>query len=160
MKARNSLRRKLPAAAFFVTVLCASIAACAEPPRVIITSAAGTTVARVNVEVASTPAERELGLMYRQHLDENAGMIFVFPGPDQLSFWMKNTEIPLDMIFAESGGKIIGVVENAEPFTETARGVQGDSLYVLEVNGGFAKRHHVGAGDRLKFVGFVARTSQ
>ncbi len=98
--------------------------------------------------------------MYRQHLDANAGMIFVFPHPEHQTFWMKNTEIPLDMIFADENGKVLGIVENAAPFTETSRAVDGDSLYVLEVNGGFAERHHLAAGDIMKFSGFAPHTAQ
>lgn len=109
----------------------------------------------VKVEIADTTAARELGLMYRNHLAEDAGMIFVFPAPDRLSFWMKNTEIPLDMIFADASGKIVGIVENAVPYSEKPLGVDTASLYVLEVNGGFALRHNVTPGDTLKFRGFV-----
>jgi len=157
MKPLNFLRAKARVVAFVGVAMCATIAACADSPRVAITSADGATRTIVKVEIASTPSERELGLMYRQHLDEDTGMIFVFPALDHLTFWMKNTEIPLDMIFADSGGKILGVVENATPFTLDSRSVEGESLYVLEVNGGFAKRHQLRAGDRLKFLGFVPK---
>jgi uncharacterized membrane protein (UPF0127 family) len=141
-------------------ILIAAAAACAAGPRVTIEAPSGEQLALVNVEIANTPAERELGLMYRKHMDDGAGMIFVFPAPDRLSFWMKNTEIPLDMIFADSSGKIVGIVQNAEPLSETPLGVGGDSQYVLEVNGGFAQRHHVTPGAILKFSGFVPQTSQ
>ena len=93
--------------------------------------------------------------MYRDHMAEDSGMIFVFSAPDHLNFWMKNTEIPLDMIFADPRGRIVGIVTNAEPYTETPRGVDADSEYVLEVNGGFAARHHIAPGDRLVFDGFT-----
>jgi uncharacterized membrane protein (UPF0127 family) len=160
VKRLNLFRLKLLAAVFLVAALCATIAACADSPRVVITSADGATRTIVKVEIAKTPSERELGLMYRQHLDENAGMIFVFPALDHLTFWMKNTEIPLDMIFADGDGKILGVVENATPYTENSRSVEGDSLYVLEVNGGFAKHYQVRAGDRLEFIGFIAKAAE
>jgi hypothetical protein len=159
MKPLKSLRVKLMIAAFFGVALCATIAACADSPRVAIKAADGATRAVVNLEIANTPSARELGLMYRQHLDENAGMIFVFPAPDHLTFWMKNTEIPLDMIFADANGKILGIVASATPFSESSRSVEGESLYVLEVNGGFAKRHQVNAGDRLEFTGFAPKAS-
>lgn len=160
MRPLNFFRIKPHVAAFFGLALCATIAACADSPRVAIISSDGATLTTVKVEIANTPSERELGLMYRQHLDADAGMIFVFPALDHLTFWMKNTEIPLDMIFADADGKILGVVENATPFTESSRSVEGESLYVLEVNGGFAKRHRVRAGDRLKFQGFVAKAAE
>jgi uncharacterized protein len=154
---RLAARPPLIAGAILAFALITAAAACAGGPRVVLLAPDGTQRALVNVEVANTPAARELGLMYRKHLDKDAGMIFVFPAPDRLSFWMKNTEIPLDMIFADGAGKIVGIVENAEPFSEKPLGVGGDSLYVLEVNGGFAQRHRVTPGDRLKFSGFAPR---
>jgi uncharacterized membrane protein (UPF0127 family) len=135
--------------------LSAVIAACANRPRVALTAPDGSTRALVKVEIVNTPSTREFGLMYRKQLNENAGMIFVFPAPDHLSFWMKNTVIPLDMIFADAHRKIVGIVENAEPFSERPLSVDGDSLYVLEVNGGFSQRHHVHAGDKMKFLSFA-----
>ena len=98
--------------------------------------------------------------MFRKQMDEAAGMIFVFKAPEHQEFWMKNTIIPLDMIFADSDGKIIGIVRNAEPFSEAIDAVDGDSQYVLEVNGGFCERHGVRPGDRLRFEGFVPQTAQ
>lgn len=134
--------------------------ACARGPCVSIVAPDGKELAQVRVEIADTIAQRETGLMYRSHLDEDAGMIFVFRDPERLSFWMKNTEIPLDMIFADGDGKIVGIVANAAPYTLTPRGVDADSTYVLEVNGGFAARHHVAAGDKLVFSGFTPQAGE
>src|SRR5215469_12441459 len=117
------------------------VTACAGGPRVRISDANGTSKAVVRVEIADTAAAREMGLMYRQHLGQDAGMLFVFKQPQQLTFWMKNTEIPLDMIFAGADGTVAGIVANAEPFSERQLGVAGDSQYVLEVNSGFTQRH-------------------
>jgi uncharacterized protein len=91
-------------------------------------------------------------------MDEYAGMIFVFGAPAHQEFWMKNTFIPLDMIFADGAGKIIGIVRNAAPMTENNDSVPGDSQYVLEVNGGFCARHGVMPGDFLHFMGFVPKS--
>ena len=113
----------------------------------------------VSVEIADTSATREYGLMYRKQLDENACMIFVFKAPQHLEFWMKNTVIPLDMIFADGSGKIVGIVRKAMPFSEAIDSVDGDSQYVLEVNGGFCDRHGVKAGDILRFEGFVPKSA-
>ncbi len=135
--------------------LSTAVAACADEPRVALNAPDGSSRAVVKVEVANTPSSRELGLMYRKHLDEDAGMIFVFPKAQPESFWMKNTILPLDMIFADEHGKVLGIVENAEPFSERSLSVDGDSLYVLEVNGGFSQRHHIKAGDQMKFLGFA-----
>ena len=115
--------------------------------------------AAVKVEIANTPDARELGLMYRNHLDENAGMMFIFPAPSAAQFWMKNTVIPLDMFFADSNGKVLGIVANAQPYSEALLGGFDGTLYVLEVNAGYAAKHHIVAGDRLEFQGFNPHTS-
>jgi uncharacterized protein len=154
-----AVRPSLISGVVLALALITAAAACADGPRIALVAPDGTARAQVHVEIANTPAQRELGLMYRSHLDENAGMIFVFPAPGQWSFWMKNTEIPLDMIFADSTGKIVGIVENAAPLSEKPLAVDGDSLYVLEVNAGFARRHHVRPGDLLQFRGFVPQAA-
>ena len=140
-------------------LLMLAIAACVDGPRVRISDAHGTIKAVVRVEIADSAAGRELGLMYRQHLDQNAGMLFVFKQPQHLTFWMKNTEIPLDMIFAGADGTVAGIIANAEPFSERQLSVEGDSQYVLEVNSGFAQRRGIKAGDRLQFLGFTPRAN-
>jgi uncharacterized protein len=132
-----------------------AIAACAGGPRVRISDANGNSKAVVRVEIADTAATRELGLMYRQHLGQDAGMLFVFNQPQQLTFWMKNTEISLDMIFAGADGTVAGIIANAEPFSERQLSVPGDSQYVLEVNGGFAQSHGIKPGDRMQFLGLT-----
>jgi uncharacterized protein len=146
----------LPLAAnAFATGLLMLLTACVNTPRVRISDANGASKAVVRVEVADTEASRELGLMYRQHLADDAGMLFIFKQPQHLTFWMKNTEIPLDMIFAGADGAVDGIVANAEPFSERQLSVAGDSQYVLEVNGGFARRHGIKPGDRLQFIGIT-----
>src|SRR5258708_2012212 len=120
-----------------LAVLTLAILGCARGPCVAIVAPDGKARATVTVEVADDEAHREVGLMFRKHLDDGAGMIFVFKDAAHRNFWMHNTEIPLDMIFADSGGRVIGIVANAEPFSDKMLGVAGDSEYVLEVNGGF-----------------------
>ena len=109
----------------------------------------------MQVEIADDQAERERGLMFRDHLDENAGMIFVFGASRVVYFWMKNTRIPLDMIFADSDGRVVGIVAEAKPYSEQTVGPGLPSQYVLEVNGGFCRRHGIAVGDWLRFSGFV-----
>jgi uncharacterized protein len=106
---------------------------------------------RVVVEVARTDEERRRGLMYRQNLPPDAGMLFLFPEDEIHGFWMKNTLIPLDMIFIRKDGTVAGVVENAEPRTLTQRSVGKESRHVLEVNGGFARMHGIGEGTRVSY---------
>jgi uncharacterized membrane protein (UPF0127 family) len=129
-------------------------AACQQGNRVNIVAPDGETLATVKIEIADTPQSQELGLMYRNSMAADAGMLFVFATPAHQVFWMKNTRIPLDMIFADNQRHVIGIVANAEPFSEARLSVPGDSQYVLEVNGGFCHDRGVKAGDRLDFLGF------
>lgn len=105
------------------------------------------------VELARTDPEREKGLMYRERMDADAGMLFIFERPGPLTFWMKNTFIPLDMIFIGADHHIVGVVENAEPRTLSARRVDGLSEYVLEINGGLSAKLGIHAGEAVSFSG-------
>ena len=81
------------------------------------------------------------------------GMIFLFPVESQQTFWMKNTPIPLDMIFINRARRIVGIVEQAVPFTLEPRSVNGPSQYVLEIGGGLAKRYGIQIGDTVRFDG-------
>jgi hypothetical protein len=119
-------------------------------PRVVLETSTGARHA-VDVELARTEPERRKGLMDRASLPENAGMLFIFDETSVQSFWMKNTLIPLDMVFIDEDGRIVGIVESAEPRTLTERTVGKASRYVLEVNGGWARSHGVRAGDRARF---------
>ena len=112
-----------------------------------------------NVELAMTDAEREQGLMYRTSLPQKEGMLFIFGDEQPRSFWMKNTKIPLDMIFADQDGKVVGIVADAKPYSEKTVGPGVPSQYVLEVNGGFCRRHGVAVGDWLRFSGFTPQAT-
>ena len=152
------LRVRISPFAFVIVLL--ALLGCAHGPCVSIVGADGKPRATVAVEVASTASQREVGLMYRKHLDDNAGMIFVFPDAAPRNFWMHNTPIPLDMIFADANGVVLGIVANAEPFSDKLLGVEGNAGYVLEVNGGFCAKNGIKAGDRLDFSGFSTHTSE
>jgi uncharacterized protein len=102
------------------------------------------------VEVAVTPEEHARGLMYRSQMAADAGMIFVFEEPSVQRFWMKNTLIPLDMIFIGKDLKIVGVVEEAAPETETERMVGAPSQYVLEIGGGLSTRLGIRRGETVE----------
>ena len=112
----------------------------------------------VAVEVVATEATIERGLMFRQHLPPDQGMLFLMPQEKVWPFWMHNTLIPLDLIFIASNMTIAGVVENAEPRTDTLRQVSAPSLYVLEVNGGYCAAHKVSAGATVRFEGVPPRS--
>jgi uncharacterized membrane protein (UPF0127 family) len=124
----------------------------AAAPHVVVETAAGPRHS-VAVELARTDAERARGLMFRKSLAPDAGMLFLFEESAEHGFWMQNTLIPLDMIFVDDGGRIVGIVERAEPLTTTLRTVGVPSRYVLEVNGGWATAHGVARGDRVRFEG-------
>ncbi len=103
------------------------------------------------VEVARTPAEREQGLMYRRHLADGHGMLFFMPELRTWNFWMRNTLIPLDIIFVGEDWRVVGVAERAVPLTETGRGVPIPSRYVLELGAGQAEFLHIATGTHLQF---------
>jgi hypothetical protein len=105
----------------------------------------------VTVELARTDAERERGLMHRRTLADGQGMLFLFAESERRAFWMKNTLIPLDMIFVDDGGRVVGIVENAQPLTLAPRAPGVPSRYVLEVPGGWSARHGVAPGARVRF---------
>ena len=130
--------------------LIASVTACQAEPKVTITTRDGRKVS-FTVEIADTPSKREMGLQYRRDLAADRGMIFIFPAESQQSFWMKNTPLPLDMIFINRERKIVGIVEQTVPFSLDARSVGAPSQYVLEINGGLTQRHGIRAGDAVRF---------
>lgn len=105
---------------------------------------------RFQVELAVTPAEQARGLMFREDLPRLSGMLFVYPRESDVSFWMRNTLIPLDMIFVDDGGRILRVHENAVPGDETPIPAGAPTLAVLEINGGAARRLGLGPGDELR----------
>jgi uncharacterized membrane protein (UPF0127 family) len=107
----------------------------------------------VDVEVAYTRDQRTRGLMWRTELPEGTGMLFIFNGDQYLSFWMKNTLIPLDMVFIKSDLSIVGIVERAEPKTLTSRNPGADSMYVLEIPSGWAQKIGLKPGLKVKIEG-------
>lgn len=110
--------------------------------------------ARFRVEVADDAAERAEGLMFREHLPASAGMLFVYEKPQSVSFWMRNTLIPLDMIFVDAAGKIAKIYENAVPLDETPIPGGDDIFAVLEINGGLSRRIGLAEGNVLQHPAF------
>lgn len=103
----------------------------------------------VEVEIAETPQERSKGLMYRNSLDEDKGMLFIFPVESVHQFWMKNTYIPLDIIWINSKMNVVHVESDVPPCEELVcprYGPAKSAKYVLEVNAGWANRHKVKEG--------------
>ena len=92
------------------------------------------------VKLAETEAQRRHGLMFTPYLPKQQGMLFVFETDAPRQFWMKNTQIPLDMLFFSSDGRLVNIVHSAVPFSLTARNSAGPARYVLELNGGIARK--------------------
>jgi uncharacterized membrane protein (UPF0127 family) len=119
-----------------------------QKPSVVITTKDGRRLA-VNVELALEDSERARGLMYRRELGHDDGMLFAFPKDQVHTFWMRNTLIPLDMLFLDVDGVVLGIVREATPQTDTSRSVGKSGRYVLEVNGGWCAMNGVATGDRV-----------
>ena len=102
-----------------------------------------------SVELATTDEERERGLMFRKELPDGRGMLFDFETDRNVAMWMKNTLIPLDMIFIRNDGRISNIAENTEPMSTRIIPSRGAVRAVLEVAGGTAKRLGIQAGDRV-----------
>ncbi len=105
---------------------------------------------RVQVEVVSSPAKIPRGLMYRKHLPPDHGMLFVFSTDKVRSFWMKNTLIPLDMLFVRKDGSIAGIERDTTPQSLESRSVGLPTRYVLELNGGWTAKYGVETGATLR----------
>jgi uncharacterized membrane protein (UPF0127 family) len=130
-----------------VAVMAATGARAAELQPLEIVTKSGVQV--FTVEVAKTEQERATGLMYRKELPEGRGMLFDFSPEQQVSMWMKNTFIPLDMIFVRSDGRILRIAENTEPQSEKIIPSGGLVKGVIEVAGGTAKKLGIHPGDRV-----------
>ncbi len=102
-----------------------------------------------SVEVADNDAERAKGLMYRKELPEGQGMLFDFHRDQEVSFWMQNTYIPLDMVFIRGDGRILRIAENTEPLSTRLIPSGGPVRAVLEVIGGTARKLGIAPGDRV-----------
>jgi len=103
----------------------------------------------LRAEVANTEDTRRQGLMFRDRLGENTGMIFLYPETEVTAMWMKNTRIPLSVAFIDGGGHILNI-EDMVPFSEDAHGSRGPAAYALEVNRGWFSKRGIKAGDRVE----------
>ncbi len=124
----------------------------AEDGTFVVTLSQGGASASVTVEIAATLAERQLGLMLRTELGEDAGMLFLFPAEGQGGFWMRNTLIPLDIAYIGADLRVI-VVKQGKPLDETALLPGAPYLYVIEVNAGWFERHGLGPGAAVTLPG-------
>jgi len=118
--------------------------------KVTFTQAKGETV---TVEIADNDHDRQRGLMYRKSMPDDRGMIFWFQEKEDHSFWMHNTCIPLDMLYIDSDGLIVGIEESTPTMSDDTFAVGCPSQYVLELNAGWTRAHGVRAGQRVKIEG-------
>lgn len=107
---------------------------------------------RLDIEIADNEYKRETGLMYRHTMAENQGMFFVFKDERPLSFYMKNTEFPLDIIYFNSEKEIVNIQKNAKPYDQTSLPSDAPSQYVLEVNGGLSDKWKLTKGDKFQLI--------
>ena len=114
--------------------------------------ASGEDVVTLDVEFAETNYERETGLMHRTSMKENQAMLFIFSAEFPRKFFMKNTYIPLDIIYLDANKKIVSFQENAKPMDETGLPSRNPAMYVLEVNAGLADKWLLEIGDSITFV--------
>ena len=107
---------------------------------------------KIDIQIARTEFDRELGLMFRKSMKENQGMLFIFPDTGVRSFWMRNTIITLDMIFVDSAKTILNIAKNTTPYSDASYTSSGPARYVVEVIGGFTDRHKVTAGYKISWT--------
>ena len=105
---------------------------------------------RFTVEVAETPAQMEQGLMFRRTLADDAGMLFDYKQPTLATMWMRNTLIPLDMLFVDAQGRIVNIYERAVPESDNVIAAAAPVRYVIELNGGTAARLGMAPGDKVE----------
>ncbi|OGU54565.1 MAG: hypothetical protein A2V66_02685 [Ignavibacteria bacterium RBG_13_36_8] len=113
------------------------------------TDADGKFVSRIDIEVADDEAKRNQGMMYRSKMEESQGMFFVFPAEGYQSFWMKNTVLPLDIIFVNSKMEIVRIHKNTTPFSEQSYASFTPAQYVVEVIGGYCDKMGIEAGNKI-----------
>lgn len=106
----------------------------------------------IDIEIADTPYEWETGLMYRESMEDNQGMLFIYPNAAPRSFYMKNTYIPLDIIFLGADTTVVSFKENAIPRDETSIPSNAPAKFILEINGGKVADWNIETGDKMRFT--------
>jgi uncharacterized membrane protein (UPF0127 family) len=109
-------------------------------------------VTKIDIEIADDDGLREQGLMYRRQMLLDQGMLFIFEDEELRSFWMKNTYLPLDILYLDSGKTIVKIHENVATMNEQPIPSDFPAKYVVEVNAGFTALHSIKAGDRMTFI--------
>ncbi len=140
--------------AFLSSAAIAQAAAPAESRLETLTFKTASGPVAFNVEVMRTDAERERGLMFRRFLPADRGMLFDFKAEQSVMMWMKNTYIPLDMVFMSRTGSVVSIAENTEPLSERIIPSGAPTYAVLEINGGAARKAGLKVGDQAEHAMF------
>lgn len=117
--------------------------------ELVFTTHNGETISKIDIEIADDDQQRELGLMMRRSMNEDNGMLFIFPYETYQAFWMKNTIIPLDIIYVNAQNEIVKIYKNTEPYSEKSLPSGKPSIYVVEVNGGYTDKYGIKEGDKI-----------
>lgn len=108
-------------------------------------------ITKIDIEIADNDDDRQNGLMYRKSMETNQGMLFIFPVQETLSFWMRNTNLPLDMIFVNADKKIVTIHKNTKILSDQSYASTEPALYVVEVVAGFADKYSIKVGDKINW---------
>lgn len=111
-------------------------------------------IASIDAQLAQSEAERQVGLMYRDKLAENQGMLFIFEEDEPRSFWMKNTILSLDMLFVNAQGEIVAIHKYTKPYSEESYSSIKPAKFVVEVNAGYTDKYKISVGDRITWKRF------
>jgi len=159
-----SMRRAAPVAAPLVVVLALLVASLLNPAHALrretlkLITAQGTHV--IDVEITETSEEKSQGLMFRTHLADKSGMLFFYEQPHEITMWMRNTYIPLDMVFIRANGVVHRIEARTEPLSENIVSSKGDVSACLELAGGAAERLGLKPGDRVEHRFFKPATGK
>ena len=113
-----------------------------------------TFITAIDVEFAEDEADRQMGLMFRDKMEEHQGMLFVFENEEVRSFWMKNTVLPLDIIFINAKSEIVTIHKSTTPYSEGSYASTKPAKYVVEVNAGFTDKYKVSVGNKIAWRRF------
>jgi len=106
-------------------------------------------LSKIDIEIADDDSKRETGLMYRDRMKMNQGMLFIFPAQQYQSFWMHNTQLPLDMIFVNKNLEIVTIHKDTTPFSDQTYSSTKPALYVVEVNAGYCDMNNINVGNKI-----------
>jgi uncharacterized membrane protein (UPF0127 family) len=132
-----------------IAVVLLSVTACSSSDKVVFYNGSGQKLAELDVEFAVSQEEQQRGLMYRKELDQDSGMIFVYNRPRILSFWMKNTYLPLDIAFVDKNNVVIDIFPMVPLSLESIRSTS-EALYAIEVNAGYYAKRGITPGSRIE----------